>query len=88
MGTEPLLHRIKIGLLAHEAVFPIGHFAVCACEAEKVCDLSWAQSYSFWGCQLCCCSLNQELGRTCGGQMLEKAALCGPLALGNTMWAK
>lgn len=38
MGTEPLLHRIKIGLLAHEAVFPIGHFAVCACEAEKVCD--------------------------------------------------
>lgn len=40
MGIEPVLHRIKIGLLAHEAVIPIGHFAVWAYEAEKVCDLS------------------------------------------------
>lgn len=46
-----------------------------------ICDLSWGQSCSFWGFQLCCYGLNPELGKTVPRRHLN-------VALETIMWAK
>lgn len=89
MGIEPLLHRIKIGFLTHQTALSTWDISLFV-PVRLRRFVTWV-GYSpvlSGGCQLCCCSLNQELEKTCGGQMLEKAAPCRHLARGNTMWAK